>query len=34
MSETEFASCADYHTPYVACDNFDDVITMLKNDFI
>ena len=34
MSETEFASYANSNTPYVAFDNVDDVIKILKNDSI
>ena len=34
MSETEFASYADGSTLYVASDNVDDVIKILKNDSI
>ena len=34
MSETEFASYADDSTPCIASANVDDVIKILKNDFI
>ena len=33
MNETEFAGFADDSTPYFPCDNVDDVIKILKNDF-
>ena len=34
MSETTFASYPDNNTPYVASDEVNDVIVILKNDSI